>query len=175
MTVVPKIRRALYRDMFLIAKQHANLAKQAGDNEEELHHSLITIIMACCSLEAFINTYAMQKHWKEWDTKEGKRYEYKPIRKKWLDTTQEYSISSATFDKQSQPYMDFSDLVDLRNSLVHYKVKPTRPVRSKKGLISEQEAALTASKAVWAIETVKRMIEEFYKFTGEPFPGWLES
>lgn len=175
MTVVPKIRRALYRDMFLIAKQHAKLAKQAGDNEEELHHSIITIIMACCSLEAFINTYAMQKHWKEWDTKEGERYEYKPIRKKWLDTTQEYSISSTTFDKQSQPYMDFSDLVYLRDSLVHYKVKPTRPVRNKNGLISKQEAAWTASKAVWAIETAKRMIEEFYKFSKAPLPSWLES
>ncbi len=176
MTVVPKIRFALYRDMFLIAKQHANLAKQAGyNNEEELHHSLITIIMACCSLEAFINTYAVQKHWKEWDTKEGKCYEYKPIKNKWLDTTQESSISSTTFDKQSQPYMDFSDLVDLRDSLVHYKVKPTSPVRSKRGLISEQEVVLTARKAVWAIETAKRMIEEFHKFIEAPLPGWLES
>ena len=175
MTVVPKIRRALYKDMFLIAKRHANLAKQTGDNEEELHHSLITIIMACCSLEAFINTYAMQKHWKEWDAKEGKRYEHKPIKKKWLDTTQECSISSTTFDKQSQPYTDFSDLVDLRDSLVHYKVKPTSPVRSKKRLISEQEAILTASKALWAIETAKRMIEEFNKFIEAPLPGWLES
>ena len=175
MTVVPKIRRALYRDMFLIAKQHANLAKQAGDNEEELRHSLITIIMACCSLEAFINTYAMQKHWDEWDTKEGKRYERKPIRKKWLDTTREYSINGTTFNAQQQPYRDFSALVKLRDSLIHYKVKPSRPVRSKKGLISEQEAAFTASKAVWAIETAKRMIEKFLKSIEEPLPSWLES
>ena len=173
-TVVPKIRRALYKDMFLIAKQHANLSKQARNSEGEIRHSLIAVIMACCSLEAFINTYAMQKHWNEWGTKEGKRYEYKPMRKKWLDTTQEYSIDGATFNEQSQPYSDFSRLVELRDSLVHYKVKPTSPVQSRKGLISEQEAELTASKAQWAVETAKRMMKEFHRFAGMPFLDWLE-
>jgi len=175
MTVVPKIRRALYKDMFLIAKRHANLSKQAINNEEELHHSLVTVIMACCSLEAFINTYAMEKHWNEWDSKEGKRYERKSIRKKWLDITREYSIDGATFNEQQQPYLDFSNLVELRNSLVHYKVKPARPVQSGKGLISEQEATLTATNAAWAVETTKRMIEKFHEFDAKPLPNWLES
>ena len=175
MTVVPQIRRALYRDMFLVAKQHANLSEHAGNNEEELHHSLVTVIMACCCLEAFVNTYAMQKHWDEWDTEKGKCYERKPVRKKWLDTTKECSIDGTTFNKQSQPYIDFSNLVDLRDSLVHYKPKPTHLVQSRKGLISEQEATLTTPKAEWAVETAKRMIEEFCKFTGQPLPGWLES
>lgn len=175
MTVVPKIRRALDKDMFLIAKRHANLSKQAANNEEKLHHSLVSIIMACCSLEAFINTYAMEKHWNEWDSKEGNCYERKSIKEKWLLITQEYSTEGTTFDEQQQPYLDFSDLVELRNSFIHYKVKPARPVQSRKGLISEQEATLTASKAVWAVETTKRMIKEFHKFTEKPFPNWLES
>ncbi len=101
--VVPKISRALYRDMFLIAKQHATLSKQAkqkGDNEKELRYSLVTVIMACCCLEAFINTYAMQKHWDEWDTEEGKRCEHKmPVKDKWRKTTREYSIAKNTFNK----------------------------------------------------------------------------
>ncbi len=71
--------------------------------------------------------------------------------------------------------MDFSDFVDLRNSLVHYKVKPKRPIRSKSGLISEQEAELTASKAAWAVETAWQMMREFHRFAGMPFPAWLEA
>ena len=160
--------------MFLIAKQHSNLSKQAGNNKEELRHSLVTVIMACCCSEAFINTYAMLKHWNEWDTDKGKRYERKPIRKKWFDTTQECSSDDTTFDVRKRPFIDFSDLVNLRDSLVHYKVKPTSPVQSRKGFISEQEATLTAAKAAWAVETTKRMIEEFHKFAGQTLPDWLE-
>ena len=172
MTVVPKIkiRRAFYRDMFLIAKQNASLSQQAKNAQEELHHSIVAIIMACCSLEAFINTYAMQKHWNKWDKYERN----KSIKKKWLDTTREYSIDGTTFNEKGQPYEGFSVLIDLRNSLVHYKVKPAPPVRSKKGLISKQEDEYTASKAVWAVETAQRMIKEFCRFAGEPIPNWLE-
>jgi len=172
-TVVPKIRRALYRDMFLIAKQNATLSKQAkqmGNNEEELRYSLVTVIMACCCLEAFINTYAMQKHWDECDS-----YAFMEIREKWLYTTREYSFDGTNFNKQSQPYSYFSYLVRLRNYFVHYKSKPTSPIQSGKGLISKQETKLTASTAARVIETTKRMIEEFHKFAGYPLPDWLES
>lgn len=171
------IRRALYKDMFLIAEHHTSLAKQAGNagnNEEELRHSLVAIIMACCSLEAFINTYTMERHWKEWGTKEGRTIERKGIKEKWVDTTRECNIEETTFDKQSQPYMDFSKLLVLRNSLVHYKVKPTQPIKSMRGLISEQETELTASKAVWAIKTAKLMMRDFCTFTKKPLPKYLE-
>lgn len=67
------------------------------------------------ALEAHINRIGHDRL----DSKEWKKRERDRIRDKWLEFPK--LISGKTFDKNSQLYKDFDEIVKLRNYLVHFK------------------------------------------------------
>ena len=81
---------------------------------EEKQNSLFTIMFSVFALEAHINRIGHDRL----DSKELKKRERIGIRSKWLDFPK--LISGKTFDKNSQLYKDFDEIVELRNYLVHF-------------------------------------------------------
>jgi len=124
--------------------------------EEEKQNSLLTIMFSAFALEAHINRIGHDRL----DSKEWKKRKEWGIRQKWLDFPM--LISSKSFDKNSQLYKDFDEIVKLRNYLVHfkdYKYKELAPHPCGNNVVGIYEH-VNVKNAELAYTTANGMMEE---------------
>ena len=163
-SVTALVGHALHLTMYHSALKFSKEAqKSKGQPNEELEHSLITILLAFTTLESYINEYAQKKGL--WE-----KFENKPIEGKWNGVPQRATGKSLTKETMDR----FKELKDLRNYIVHYESKFTEGVEIKPGTtVPEARAKLTCENAIKACDTVKLMITELSKLEGSPIPEWL--
>jgi hypothetical protein len=145
--------------------------------------ALAAYILAVAAVEAFINEFCVAEHTKIltsdsafWDLKERWRERLNLKQKLVLVPL---LLHQQTFRRGQQPYEDMEKLIDIRNGLLHYKMKPgiPKPVRYliKKGIplsyVKEMEpgihwpAALSCTEGIrWAHNTACRTAQALTSF-----------
>ena len=93
-------------------------AKSTKETPEKFYYGINTIVLFQCVLESYINFMIYDKGV---DTvRIGTRNLIEvSIRQKWLEFPR--IVAGETFHEGEQPFLDFKELVGLRNKLVHLK------------------------------------------------------
>lgn len=160
--------------LFVIAKDGYQKSSQ-GPVFQQQNDAMVAIVFSALALEAFINELLVIA---KWEKQFG--FSYKGLDMK--STNKKFRLVSTDlkdpFDESSSPYEDFTDLCELRNSLVHLKPKDMmEPDKNKKyeELIQRLESkeilqnytmfkdnltlkVSTAKAAKWACETTSKMV-----------------
>jgi len=154
---MPKIRTAVESIAYNMAIDFLKKAKDArkkGDEFSEFKHSLVSILLAFISLEAFINLIGSENVPSTvWSTVEKLSTYRKCILIPQL-------VSGKTFDLNAEPYKSFRRLNKLRNDMIHYKVRWEPCEREK---MNAKLYSLDSKDAEDSIETVKKMEIELLK------------
>lgn len=93
-------------------------AKTTEETPEKFYYSITAIVLFQCVLESYINFMIYDKGV---DTRRiGTRDLIEvSIRQKWLEFPR--IVTGETFREDEQPFLDFKELVGLRNKLIHFK------------------------------------------------------
>jgi hypothetical protein len=160
-TAAIKIRAPIYTRMFDIAKEHRDIAKQIeGKNRVlETKESMITILFAYTTLEAYINTIGtdfLDSVWSQTNKIND------PLDSKWLAVSKQLASKKlggeySVFNKDKEPFKSFLALKRIREeNLVHWKAEESEPSMTKYGLLDPIIAVFDAGKAQWACDTGKQ-------------------
>lgn len=142
------------------------------------HHeyALSSYPIAVAAWEAFLNETCMSTV-AELDYPNSLLWDMREQAEKWEITTKTLLIPKlllgTTFDKATQPYQDFQQLVSIRNHIVHFKIEEA-PMKVLKDL-SQRRITLTpppntelswslqlmSTECIrWAINTIAKMVQE---------------
>lgn len=158
---------------------------KSGNRNDELKHTIRTIILAAACLEAFINQEGIKILDREFywydkgqidvcgrDLSNSGRRGYPNLEDKWCEVTER--IGGRQFDKGKTTFQDFSKLVDLRNEILHYKAISAPPVPSPPwGNVTPERARFNALAARDAVKVMKEMLQEFHALTSQNPPAWI--
>ena len=125
------------------------------------NRSITAIIMSAMLTEAFINVIAEE----QLTPTVWKAVERLNVVEKWIVVTK--LITNKEWDKGSQPFQDFRELIGLRNDLVHYKPKLTT---EKFNLDAEFTGVLARRYFSAACD----LIRGFYEKVGQGVPDSLQ-
>jgi hypothetical protein len=88
----------------------------------EVYYAISTIVLFQSALESYINFMIYDNKQKlQASNMNANRLIESPIKHKWLEFPK--IIAGRTYDENAQPFLDFRELVDLRNKLIHFKTK----------------------------------------------------
>jgi HEPN domain-containing protein len=187
--IIVLAREELERHLFDIATKHAKKAEEninRDDTEEmqkEMKHSIIAIVMSVFSLEALIN-YIGRKHYTDnklrikWTDRIEKRCsligKFTMVARK-IHRDQTGDTSGTTLKK---PILDkLQSLIDLRDSIVHYKPKPkditNLKTTSQNTKVTPELQTYNSDTAKEAIKTVKEVIDSFNQFINLHYGEWV--
>jgi hypothetical protein len=178
--VMPPGLTKLSATMFKFACEMARQAEH-GDFQPRLAYPMASVIHAAASLEAFLNEEVEKivATWgAEWQST-IEALERLDVTKKWIIFPR--LLHNKEFDSGAEPFQSFSGLVDLRNTLMHYRPivtadlyvpKKVDGLRNKFSFDSHENQdwtskVLTPSCARWACTTARDMIREYFLLTGE--------
>lgn len=184
----------------LVAKEERILAKHAGDHHKasgelesvyiqmegaqyklgEAHgplmeHAATVHILSAAALEAHVNAQA--------DSLLGggkvpnsrkllEHFDHLPLEGKWLLLPR--FLGKRGFDPGAEPFQGFARLVELRNALVHYKMKKEEwKSLELPGFIEELGLNLTIAES--SLKAAKGMIESLARQLGQDTPHWLRA
>ena len=133
------IEKHLY-DLACLHSIDATNANKNSDPNDELKHSIQTIILSTACLEAFINQECIRilgQEFYRYDkgqidiygnpiAKNTKLKIYPRLESKWCEITER--ICNKKYDKGKQPFQGFHKLINLRNEILHYKAISSAPV-----------------------------------------------
>jgi hypothetical protein len=173
MGAIALMRTELYILMYAVAREHRDLAKQAGGKDMilELKESMISILFAYTCLEAYINTVAKDGLKREWE-----KYEFSSTETKWLGVsktlaTKKHGKSWSVFSKSKEPFKSFMELERIReDTLVHRKANFDILVPTKYGNTAATFNTLNCEKAEWACNVVKDMVNQLTDNMDNPMP-----
>jgi len=162
------MRKGFYSLMYDIARHHRDQAAQVDgkDINQEIQHSMISILFCHTCLEAFINAIAKDRTQLEF-TKKHSTYD------KWMAVskclaTEKHAQKSSVFNSRTQPCRSFKELTEIRHDLVHWKAEFAQPTKTKYGNTERTIQTFNASKADWACKTVRNMITKLLENMNEP-------
>lgn len=168
---------------YRMAFEFADLAKTWKRKKRDelkmaiLDLSVASIVLAAFCGESYINGFLLRKLTKgEWQC-----LERQPVRDKWRRGVEKVTKDKeATFKAGEEPFSSYSEIVDLRNEIAHYKhpqplvtvddTSSTSLLRAAQKDICEKFTPETARKAC---ESVKSMIQKLHEFDGTSVPYWL--
>lgn len=105
------------------ALPHWKEVRRVETAPEKYYHGITAIILFQCTLESYIN-HMIYEHNVD-SEKIGKRKLIElSIKEKWSEFPR--IVTGQTYDETQQPFLDFRQLVDLRNKLIHFKSKEMR-------------------------------------------------
>lgn len=113
-------------DAELMLEEASKVPNTPGVGVKKVMFSRVALLLYVMSLEALINRVAedfipnssKEEFYFEVNDK-GKKYK-RSLKSKWLQFPKIYN-SSAPFDKQKNPWLKFSELIDIRNDYAHFK------------------------------------------------------
>lgn len=126
-------------------------------------------ILCAASLEAFINDKAK-------DALPGKlfdNFDKVSLEGKWLFLPR--LMNKSSYDPATQPFQGFVELIKYRNGLVHYKSKREEVASPSEIPEFINKLGLSLAAANNSLNTVKGMIDEYYRQQGETQPKWLDA
>lgn len=171
-------RPALFIQMYAVAREHRDLAKQVGgkDRISEIKESMISILFAYTCLEAYINTVGKDGLKKEWE-----KYETSSTETKWLGVskslaTKKYGKPRSVFNKDKEPFKSFMELEKIReDTLVHWKANFDIQVPTKYGTTDVVINTLNCDMAEWACNIVRDMVNQLTANIDNPVPAkWVD-
>lgn len=184
------VRTAIEKILYDLAYLHAidaETARQGNKANDELEHTIQSIILSAACMEAFINQEgikALKQEFYRYDkgqidiwgndlNRGDKEYSYPSLESKWCEITER--ISGKQFDKGKYPFQGFHELVNLRNEILHYKAMSGPPVHvPSRGNITPERAKFTSKAAQDAVKSMKGMLEEYHTLTGKKLPVWIK-
>ncbi|HNW89612.1 MAG TPA: hypothetical protein PKN48_08100 [Bacteroidales bacterium] len=125
--------------------------------------AITTIIFSAMTLESYINYYGSQKLPKNYFEKHLDNLD---LKSKWIVLPR--LITGQEIDLGGKAFALFSELISLRNKLVHDKYKII------KESLPEEKDSLWETDAYSSIECVKLMINELKKIDNSVFTEWIE-
>jgi hypothetical protein len=179
------VREKIERQLFAIAKEHAELAAGAIDRNDpektraEMKHSIIAIFMSYTALEALSNNLFRIFTEYDYDSSEFNKFDRnrRGLIGKWERLT-ELALQKFKPDDEFLISDKFEALLNtqknLRDSIIHYKPKLENlenidrfPDNSP---INPEFILFTSVEATKAIQTVRTFLETFEKATGYKVP-----
>jgi hypothetical protein len=132
------------------------MAAMAGEREAE---SGLAILASHAALEAFVNETGAQEI-----SSFKPRARFLP---KWHDLCQR------VLGRQLEAAPELEQLQALRDALVGYEGAAERLDRRAATPPPAIAERLNAETALWAVDTARRVIEEFHRLAGKPPPDWV--
>lgn len=185
---LPELQKALKRYSKLEEEEKLLKIKKADDKLESIAIQIIdyinplieslykpllegvalTHILCLASLEAHINILAKNNL----SGKILKNFDYLSVESKWLYLPLLSGMS--TFNPGMQPFQDFSDLIKIRNALMHYKPKIEdfngEPVPKYLDVLG-----LSIPKAEISLKVVPAMVSNLANLLKRPIPDWINN
>lgn len=124
--------------------------------------SVTTIVFCTMTLESFINHYGLEKLTKPYFDECLDKLD---IKSKWDKIPK--LVTGVKINKGGKAFFLFSNLLELRNKLVHDKIK------IKKESLPEEKDSLWETDAYESLECVKLMIEELLKIDNSIYSDWI--
>jgi hypothetical protein len=158
--------------MYAGAVEHCEIASQfdtMATAEIRLGHAALSVVSALISLEAYINTYARDRIPEFCQSVDGLRLEAK-----WVLVPQ--LVSGRTFDRGTQPFQDLTQVIKLRNYIVHHRPQTYQwdeAMEHRPGPPSSER--LSVKNAEMACGVVPRMIRQLHELEGTKWPHWVDS
>jgi len=145
-----------------------DIEEKKGHLLNEMQSSMACVIFCTICLESYINTYAGDRLPKVvW-----KKLERLKLEDKWVVVPQ--LILNKTFKTDREPYKLLKWLTELRNFVVHYKGRFSKPVIDRLGLYHDQVfKKFTLESSEKAFQLVKDVIKTLHSFDCSKTPNWL--
>lgn len=134
--------------------------EMAGRAAEEEGYAALAVLAAHAALEAMVNQFGREEI--------GSFNERARFLPKWHD------LCERTLGKQLDAAPDLERLHALRDGVAGLGGPPERLDRRSPAPPPEVLPALSIETARWAVDAVRRVVEEFHRVAGRARPYWLE-
>jgi len=177
-------RENIERQLFAIAKEHAELASHNIDRNDpektriEMKHSIIAIVMSYTALEALSNNLFQILTGQSFDSIEFNKFDSIELNSKWEHLSHiAYQQMNNTNEKKALPRDVKKQIIEfnsIRDQIIHYKPNPENletlgrfPGNSP---INREFTLFTSEEASKAIDTVRNVVKTFNEVTGYDVP-----
>ena len=172
MAPVVKLRDDITLDMYIVALETCLVAEKwdtMATIDIRKRYSALSIVSALTALESYINRFAKDNIPQFYDEIEQLR-----LVDKWYVAP--HLVSGRTFEKGAQPLQDFSQVIRIRNQVVHPKPKNFDWDEDNEHRPWPPSARiLTAENSRLACSLIPRMIGELHDMVGTDPPNWIRS